>query len=231
MADNALKALVTGATRGIGRAIALELVARGASVFASGRDEILLDSLMRETGCAGRAFDLSDPEAAIRLYAAAKEYFGAAPDVLVNNAGFNARKSPIIEATVEEFDAQYAVNLRAPFLLCREALRDMAAARRGHIVNIISSSALFANETVGVYTTMKAGLRGLTGVLVKEARQSGVKVTAVYPGGVDTEFRKNPRHDYMKPESAARVIVDAIYAPEDAIVHELVFRPMVESNF
>jgi NAD(P)-dependent dehydrogenase (short-subunit alcohol dehydrogenase family) len=231
MPDTKPRVLVTGATRGIGRAIAVELVSRGASVYATGRNEALLSALLRETGCAGRAFDLADPAAALELYAGAKEYFDAAPDVLVNNAGFNSRKSPIMDVSLEDFDAQYAVNLRAPFLLCREALKDMAAARHGHIVNVISSAALFANETMGVYTAMKTGLRGFTGVLIKEARQFGVKVSGVYPGGVDTEFRKNARPDYMKPESVARMIVDAIYAPDDVVVHDLVFRPMVEGNF
>lgn len=231
MNDKQTTALVTGATRGIGRAVVLELVGRGAAVYATGRDERLLAELKAKTGCSGGAFDLAKPEEAVRMYAAAKEALGAAPEVLVNNAGINPRKSPIADATVEDFDAQYAVNLRAPFLLCREAMRDMSAARRGHIVNIISSTALFANETMGIYTAMKSGMRGLTGVLIKEARRVGIKVTGVYPGGVDTEFRKVPRHDYMKPESAAKLIVDAIYAPGDAVVHELVFRPMVEENF
>jgi NADP-dependent 3-hydroxy acid dehydrogenase YdfG len=59
----------------------------------------------------------------------------------------------------------------------------------------------------------------------------GVKVTAVYPGGVDTEFRPNARPDYMKPESAARMIVHCVTAPEDVVVHEITYRPMVETNF
>jgi len=231
MADARLTALVTGATRGIGKAIVLELVGRGAAVYATGRDERLLAQLMAQTGCAGGAFDLADAAEVLRLYAAAKEALGRAPEVLVNNAGINPRKSPIADASIEDLEAQYAVNLRAPFILCREAMKDMREARRGHIVNIVSSTALFANETMGIYTATKSGLRGLTGVLIKEARQYGVKVTGVYPGGVDTEFRKVPRHDYMKPQSAAKLIADAIYAPDDAIVHELVFRPMVESNF
>jgi NAD(P)-dependent dehydrogenase (short-subunit alcohol dehydrogenase family) len=224
-------ALVTGATRGIGRALVAELTARGLRVLATGRDAALLESLARETGCAVTARDLARPEEVLALYAEALECFGEAPDVLVNNAGFNSRKAPLVEATLEEFDQQYEVNLRAPFLLCREAGRDMAARGRGHIVNVVSTTALFANETTGVYTAMKAGLGHLTRILAKELRPSNVKVTAVYPGGVDTTFRANPRPDYMKPESAARIIADAIFAPEDVVMHELVFRPMVESNF
>ncbi len=225
------RVLVTGGSRGIGRAIVLELAARGARIYASGRDEALLAELAASAGCRVGAFDLAEPEAPARLYEAAKRELGGFPEVLVNNAGFNARKSPALEIEAGELDAQYAVNLRAPILLCREAMRDMAAARRGRIVNVVSTTALFANETMGVYTAMKTGLRGFTTVLQKEARQYGVKVLGIYPGGVDTEFRANPRPDYLRPESAARLIVDAIYAPEDAVIHELVFRPLVESNF
>jgi short-subunit dehydrogenase len=74
-------------------------------------------------------------------------------------------------------------------------------------------------------------LHGFTLCLIKEARQSGVKVTGVYPGGVDTDFRTEERPDYMRPESAAQMIVQCINAPADVVVHELVCRPMVESNF
>ncbi len=225
-----MKALVTGATRGLGRAIVLELIRRKVDVYATGRNAEQLERLKEEAGCSGRPFDLSAAENVLALYADAKGTWGV-PDVLINNAGFNSRKSPVADATLEEFDAQYAVNLRAPFILCREAMKDMTKARRGHIVNVVSSCALFANETMGVYTAMKTGFRGLTNVLIKEARPFGIKVTGVYPGGIDTEFRAKARPDYMRPESVAELVVGAIFAPEDAVVHELVFRPMVESNF
>lgn len=223
-------ALVTGATRGIGRAVVQQLAARQVRVFATGRDSARLDALRRETGCLGAVFDLSIPRQVTELYAAAEAALGHL-DFVVNNAGFNRRKAPLAETTPEEFDEQYAVNLRAPYLLCREALRAMAPRRSGHIVNVISTCALYSNETMGVYTAMKWGLRGLTGVLIKEARPHGVKVTAVYPGGTDTEFRATPRPDYMHPESAAKLIVDVLFAPADAVVHELTFRPLVETNF
>lgn len=223
-------ALVTGASRGIGRCVALELVRRGVAVFATGRDRVRLEELRTACGCAVAAHDLARAEEALALYAEAKNFFGHAPDILVNNAGFN-RKAVLVDASLEDFDAQFAVNLRAPFLLCREAGRDMQARGSGHIVNVLSTCALFPNEGTGTYTAMKSGLAGLTKVLAKELRPAGVKVTAVFPGGTDTEFRPQARPDYLRPESVARLIVDALFAPEDAVIHDLVLRPMVEANF
>ncbi|MDX2109622.1 MAG: SDR family oxidoreductase [Verrucomicrobiota bacterium] len=224
-------ALVTGATRGIGRELVLQLTAQGVEVYATGRDTELLVQLCKETRCRGNTADLANPAEVLALYQTACETLRGAPDFLINNAGFNNRKAALAESSLEEFDLQYAINLRAPYLLCREAMRDMAKRKSGHIVNVISTCALFANETMGVYTTMKSGLRGLTGVLIKEARQHGVKVTGVYPGGTDTEFRSNHRPDYMKASSAAAMIVQVLMAPADVVVHELTFRPLVESNF
>jgi len=226
-----MNVLVTGATKGLGRAMVDELILRNANVYATGRDEGQLLELRKASGCKGRVFDLAKADEVIKLYADAKEAFGGAPDVLINNAGFNSRKCLLADATLEEFDLQYAVNLRAPFLLCREALKDMSLARRGHIVNIVSSSALFAGETMGIYTTMKTGFRALTSVLIKEARPFNVKVTGIYPGGIDTSFRTESRPDFMRPESSAKLIAEMIFAPEDTVVHELVFRPISETNY
>ena len=222
--------LVTGATKGIGRELVKQLAAHGHRVFATGRDTAGLASQKAETGCLGEPCDLGDAAAVLRLYAAARAALGQV-DVLVNNAGYNNRKAPLAETTLEEFEAQYAVNLRAPYLLCREALKEMGARRAGHILNVISTTVHSANESMGVYTAMKAGLRGLTGVLLKEARPLNVKVTAVYPGGVNTGFRQQARPDYMKPESVATVILQAIEAPADVVIHEITLRPIVESNF
>jgi len=223
-------ALVTGASRGIGKALVQELSRRGLRVFASGRDASLLQELHLETGCGFSAHDLADAEATLQLYREASDHFRGAPDVLINNAGFND-KAPLVEVDLEDFDRQFAVNLRAPFLLCREAGRDMKARGGGHILNVVSTAALYANEGMGAYSAMKAGLGHLTKILAKELRPFGVKVTAVFPGGTDTEFRAKARPDYLRPESAARLIADVLFAPEDAVIHELVFRPMVETNF
>lgn len=223
-------ALITGATRGIGRELARQLHAAGFAVFLTGRDAGQLESLQQALNAPGQVADLADPDAVVALYATARRALGPV-DVLINNAGFNKAKAPLLDVTAADLDHSYAVNVRAPMLLAREALRDMAARRSGHIVNVLSSIVHFKAENYSVYTTMKHALHGFTGCLAKEARLVGVKVTAVYPGGVDTTFRAQPRLDYLRPESAARMIVNCILAPDDVVVHELTYRPMVENNF
>lgn len=223
-------ALITGATRGIGREVARQLQASGFRVFVTGRDPARLGEVQRELACPGLAVDLADADAVVDLYARAREALGQV-EVLVNNAGFNKAKDPLANVTAADLDASYAVNVRAPILLAREALREMAGRRSGHIVNVLSSIVHAKTENYSVYTTMKHALHGFTGCLAKEARLVGVKVTGVYPGGVNTEFRAAARPDYMSAPSAAQVIVQCIQAPEDVVVHEIIYRPMVESNF
>ena len=222
--------LITGATRGIGRELARQLTEIGYSVFATGRDEALLEALKTETGCLGTVADLTDPEQAVGIYEQAKASLGQV-DVLINNAGINHRKVPVTGIELGDWERQYAVNLRAPMLLSREALKDMAGRRSGHIVNVISTIAKTSQPNYAIYSAMKYGLMGFTKCLIKEAREVSVKVTAVYPGGTDTDFRTEDRPDYLSAESAAKMIVHCITAPADVVVHDLTYRPMVESNF
>jgi NAD(P)-dependent dehydrogenase (short-subunit alcohol dehydrogenase family) len=222
--------LVTGATQGIGREVTKQLCVLDFQVFATGRDEDRLQSLRNETGCLGTVCDLSEAQAVSELYAHAKGTLGQI-DVLINNAGFNPGKNPVEAITQDQMDASYAVNFRAPFLLAQAALKDMKNAGRGHILNVVSTIARTSAENYAAYCSMKYALHGFTLCLIKEARLAQVKVTGVYPGGVDTDFRVEARPDYLKPASAAQMIVQCISAPEDVVVHELVYRPMVESNF
>lgn len=224
------KVLVTGATRGIGREAVKQLCEQGFTVFATGRDQLLLDELKKETGCFGAVCDLSDSDAVVALYETARCALGHI-DVLINNAGFNPGKEPVTAVDVARLDASYAVNFRAPYLLCREALKEMNARKSGHILNVVSTVARTSLENYSTYSVMKYALHGFTQCLIKEARKSGVKVTGVYPGGVDTDFRPEERPDYMRPESAAQMIVNSINAPDDVVVHELVYRPIIEFNF
>jgi NAD(P)-dependent dehydrogenase (short-subunit alcohol dehydrogenase family) len=222
--------LVTGATRGIGREVTSQLCAQGFTVFAAGRDRSLLDELKKETGCLGEVCDLSDSSAVVSLYETARRALGRI-DVLINNAGFNPGKEPVTEVDVARLDASYAVNFRAPYLLCREALKEMGARKSGHILNVVSTIARTSAPNYSTYCSLKYALHGFTQCLIKEARLVNVKVTGVYPGGTDTDFRLEGRPDYLRADSAAKMIVHCINAPDDVVVHELVYRPLVESNF
>ena len=223
-------ALITGATRGIGRALTTQLTGQGIQVFATGRDNALLEELKQETGCLGTTADLSDPEQVLKLHQQAETELGQI-DILVNNAGMNVRKAPINQTSLDEWELQYAINLRAPFLLSREVLANMIPRQNGHIINVISTVARTSLANYSVYTTMKYALMGFTKCLIKEAREANIKVTAVYPGGTDTDFRSEDRPEYMRPESAAMMITNCITAPDDVVVHEIVYRPMIETNF
>jgi NAD(P)-dependent dehydrogenase (short-subunit alcohol dehydrogenase family) len=222
--------LITGATRGIGRELVKLLTERGFIVFGTGRDEALLESLKAETGCYGAVGDLSNPEEAVAVYEKAKALLGQV-DILINNAGLNNRKAPVAEIELADWELQYAVNLRAPMLLSREALKDMGGRKSGHIVNVVSTIAKTSQPNYSIYSAMKYGLMGFTKCLIKEGQAVNVKVTAVYPGGTDTDFRPEERSEYLTALSAAKMIVHCITAPDDVVVHDLTYRPMVESNF
>ena len=219
--------LITGATSGIGRALTSELCRQGYRVFATGRDKERLAQLREQTGCLGESYDLSQSDEVLALYYQAEKALGQV-DVLINNAGFNSRKAAIVDTSLEELEQQYAVNLRAPYLLCREALKPMMVRQRGYIINVVSTVAKRVNPTMGIYTATKQGLAGLNDVLMKEAQPHGVKVTALYPGGVDTAFRSEPRPNYMSAQSVAQTIAGLLTLPDDMVMHEMTFRPPVE---
>ncbi|MCS3457844.1 NAD(P)-dependent dehydrogenase (short-subunit alcohol dehydrogenase family) [Aeromonas sp. BIGb0405] len=219
--------LVTGATSGIGYALVEELTRQGYRVFATGRNQEALTRLKQETGCLGETADLADPVALLALYASAEQALGPI-DVLINNAGMNSRKAPLVDTTLEEFDQQYAINLRAPYLLAREALKSMQPRGQGYLINVVSTVAKRSSETMGVYTAMKQGFAGLSQVMMKEAQPHGIKVTTLYPGGTDTSFRAQARPQYMQPASVARTLVQLLSLPDDVVMHEMTFRPQVE---
>lgn len=227
---------ITGGSRGIGRAIAERVSQDGAKIALCGRDSRALSEVKAASRSAGAEdiyvgrFDLGEDGAALRFYTEAKDTIGP-PDILINNAGYNSRKAHLWEYEVDEFDGMIAVNLRAPFILMREAFKDMKKRGGGHIVNILSTACHSDIELLSVYTATKKGLQGLTDVFRKEARPHNIRVTSIYPGGTDTNFRAQPRPDYLRPESVAEAVYAAMTFPEDLIVHHMTFRPMVETNF
>ncbi|MCZ6792692.1 MAG: SDR family NAD(P)-dependent oxidoreductase [Planctomycetota bacterium] len=227
---------LTGATRGIGRAIAERLAGESLRLAICGRDAAAMQRVAEAIRARtteplySAVFDLAH-EDAIRTFCRDARSAVGPPDVLVNNAGYNSRKAPLSDVGTEEFDSIVAVNLRAPFIFMREVYGDMKERGGGHIVNVLSTVCHASMETMGAYTAAKAGLRALTDVFRKEVLPDAIRVTSVYPGGTNTAFRPEAREDYMRPESVAEAVWAALTLPEDLVVHELTFRPMVESNF
>lgn len=228
--------LLTGASRGIGRALALKLAEHRVSLALLARSADDLEAVAAEArGKLAQAVhvlpvDLAEPHATLRAFHEAKDRMGGV-DVLINNAGYNSRRAHLHEVELDEWDGLVAVNLRAPWLLGREAMREMIPRGSGHIMNVLSTACLHSIETMGAYTACKMGLMGLTKVLIKEARRHGIKITAAYPGGTDTKLRYGPETPYLTAETTAELLVHALLAPGNAVVQEIVFRPLVETNY
>jgi NAD(P)-dependent dehydrogenase (short-subunit alcohol dehydrogenase family) len=182
-------ALVTGASRGLGAAIAKRLAAEGARVVLAARGREGLERLAREVGDAGGAvsvlpFDVTDRAGASQAVAAWTDRAGPI-DVLVNNAGGNVRK-PAEAYDLAEWDALIALNLTAPFHLARLVLSGMRARAWGRIVNVASVAGLAALPTGAPYGAAKAGLLQLTRNLAREWGRHGITVNAVAPWYVET---------------------------------------------
>ncbi|HFQ5083643.1 TPA: SDR family oxidoreductase [Vibrio vulnificus] len=222
-----MKILVTGATGGIGFEIVKLLTNKGHQVVATGRNQNKLVELEALNNCTTIQTDLSCPNQTLKMFRQAYDALNGI-DVLINNAGMNSRKCLIEDFTLDEFDEQYAINLRAPALLSREALKIMKVRKRGYIINVLSTAAKRANETMSVYTAMKQGLAGFSSILMKEAQPFGINVTSLFPGGTDTNFREADRPEYMSANGVAITIAHILDLPEDIIMHEMIFRPRVE---
>ena len=192
-------ALVTGAARGLGEAMALALAEAGANVAAvdlQPPDAATAAIAERGVRCAGRRADLSalTPQAAAELLAWARAELGDV-SVLVNNAGM-IRRAPAVDAGADEWHAVIALNLTAPFLLSQAFARPLLAGDgSGSIVNVISMNSFHGGMHVPAYTASKHGLLGLTRALANEWTGQGVRVNGIAPGWMETELTRALRED------------------------------------
>ncbi len=178
-------ALVTGATGGIGGAIARTLKEQGAKVAISGTREDRLKALAAELGdVTALPCNLKDREAVANLAAQAENAVGTL-DIVVNNAGIT-RDNLFLRMSNEEWDDVIAVNLTATFVLCRAALRNMMRRRYGRIVNIASISGVIGNPGQANYAASKAGMVGMTKSLAREVASRGVTANCIAPGFIET---------------------------------------------
>ena len=208
-------ALVTGAGRGIGRAVALALAREGAHVGLMGLTAAHLLAVEKEVKALGVRSavlpgDVSDEGIVSRCVAATEQQLGPI-DVLVNNAGVFAH-GPVDRLDALVFDHTIAVNLRGPFLMARAVLPGMKSRRRGHVVNVASTAALRGFAGGAAYCASKFGLAGLSQAMLQDVRGSDVRVTCLLPSTVATDMAL--RGEYLKdaakaihPEDVADAIV------------------------
>ena len=214
-------AVVTGAGRGIGRAVAMRLASRGLDVALLARSRHELD----ETAAAvtfrgGRAqvvpCDLASASEVTRAAAEVTAAMGA-PCVLVNNAGI-VRRALVHEMTETDFDAVLDVNLRAVFLVTRALLPIMLDKRHGRVVMVASIAATLGTPQLSAYCAAKWGVVGFTKALAEELRNTGVQAMCVMPGSVDTEMLKGSGFaPQMSPEDVANLVVYAALDAPDAM--------------
>jgi 3-oxoacyl-[acyl-carrier protein] reductase len=226
--------VVTGATEGIGRAVAAALASRGARVAICARTTVSVERTVAELRAAGatvvgQTCDVSD-EQAVADFAALVHAECGPVDVLVNNAGL-AHFVPVAEMHVSDFDRIMAVNVRGTFLMTRAFLPDMVGRRRGHIVNIASLAGRNPVPNGAAYSAAKHAVLGFSKSLFAEVRKHGVRVTAVCPGSVVTPFFDKSGapldrpESKLQPEDVAETVVAALLLPERALVSELDIRP------
>ncbi len=185
--------LVTGASRGIGQAIARELARQGAKVAATattaqGAEQIEKDLRSIHPECLGLVLDVCKPEAILQTVDTVKQCLGPI-SILVNNAGVT-RDMLAVRMRDEEWDIVLDTNLKAVFQLSRAVLRDMMKARRGRIINIGSVVGSTGNGGQANYAAAKAGLVGLTKSLARELGSRGITVNCVAPGFIDTDMTR-----------------------------------------
>jgi 3-oxoacyl-[acyl-carrier protein] reductase len=203
------RALVTGGSRGIGRAIALELARAGAQVvvgYNAGRDEA--EAVAREAGGEALQADVSNPEEAARLVEAAGEL-----DVLVNNAGVT-RDGLLLRMADEDWRTVLETNLSSCFYTCRAVARGMMKRRAGSIVNVSSIVGVHGNPGQTNYSASKAGIIGFTKALARELGSRGVRANVVAPGYVETRLT-----DVLPEEARAAMLANTplgrLGKPED----------------
>jgi NAD(P)-dependent dehydrogenase (short-subunit alcohol dehydrogenase family) len=236
--------MVTGASTGMGRAIAVGLAAQGARLALVARTEGKLDETAGQARALGAevltfAGDVADPDLAKRAIDETVKRF-AGIHVLVNNAGVNTFHRNLADTSIPDWRRVIDTNLTGAFLFTRYALPHMRAAHRGHIINISSGAGLTPSAPGGVaYSASKHGIHSLTGSINLEERRHGIKACVIAPGEVDTpnlDIRPRPpaRADLAKmlrPEDIANAVVYVASQPDRVSIDLLVITPTVRRDY
>jgi len=225
-------AIVTGAGRGIGRAISIALAEQAATVVLSARSiDKLKETAELVTSAGGKPeiviTELTDEDSIKNLVKVTGEKFGRL-DILINNAGVT-HSAKLEQTATGDWDRCFAVNSRAPFILCREAIPLLKKSEAAYIINIASVVGVKGYPLQSAYTASKHALRGMTISLAEELNRSNIRVHLLCPGGVDTELVTKVRpdikkQDLMQPEELAELVLYLVTHKGNAVVDELHIR-------
>lgn len=232
-------AIVTGASRGIGPAIAQALARAGATVVLSARNaEELARVAQRIKDQGGTAVpiptDVSSEDQVRQMIETTVERFGAL-DILVNNAGVGVFNK-LIDSTTEQWDWVMEITLKGAYLCAREALKVMVPRKSGLIINIGSDLSYRTSDNCGIYGTAKYGVGALTQVINQEHRLDGIRCTGIYPGMIDTYFAGSvmgePRkQDWLKDTDLANACLYVASQPPYVRIDEIRMHPMIQDQF
>ena len=228
--------IVTGASRGIGKEIALSLGKEGMNVVLAARNEGELNALQQELeGLGAKALavptNIAEEEEVSRLFEKTMEAFGQV-DVVINNAGLGFFK-PVEELTAREWDLVMEVNVKGTFLLTKAVIPHMKSKKSGLIINIASdvSKRTFANGSL--YCASKYAQHAFAESVRKEVISHGIKVSNIYPGMVDSTFGDSEqgadyKKEWLQPQDIAKAILYILQAPNYVVIDELMLHPTVQ---
>jgi len=226
--------MITGASSGIGRSLAIEAANRGFQLSLCGRkreklndtlEKIHLDSINHQD-----CFCVSNLDSVASFVEVAIRNYGPV-DTLINCAGLNNSRQPGDEVPLDTLAWQMQINCYAPIKFMQCVIPSMRAKKEGSIVNVLSTTCLYANPNIAAYTASKAALDHYSKVMRKELRSDNIRMMSIYPGGVDTDFRDTSRPAYLKANDVAVAILNMFALSYECNVHEMVLRPQVEENF
>ena len=230
-------AIVTGASRGIGRAISIALARENATVVLAARSiQQLQETAGQVTQAGGTAhiihIELTDEQSIRNLVQVTSDKLGRL-DILVNNAGVT-HSAPLEQTSTEDWQQCISINARAPFILCREALPLLKKSPAAHIINISSVVGIKGYPQQSAYTASKHAVRGMTMSLAEELRGTNIRVHLLCPGGVDTDMvdRVRPdiaKDDLIKPEEIAELVLYLVTHKGNAVIDELRIRRAASS--